>query len=139
MLHTKFMAIGLVVLEKKIFEGFSPYMVMEAPLIMWPYLLEYIFISFLPWVFKWNLLQKKKKKKKKKKSHFFTFSNWKTYWTKFIFCLVEAIYIQKSCIKQQHWLNIVNRYLHGCNSVKVSTMFHCFPIVIPKWRNLTLE
>ena len=79
------------------------------------------------------------KKKKKKKSHFFTFSNWKTYWTKFIFCLDEAIYIQKSCIKQHHWLNIVNRYLHGCNSVKVSTMFHCFPIVIPKWRNLTLE
>ena len=42
-----FKAISLVVLEKEIFEGFLPYMVMAAILVMWPNLLEYIFFHFL--------------------------------------------------------------------------------------------
>ena len=34
MLHTSFMEIGLLVLEKKIFEGFLPYMGVAAILVM---------------------------------------------------------------------------------------------------------
>ena len=34
MLHTKFVKIGPLVLEKKIFEGFLPYMGMAAILVM---------------------------------------------------------------------------------------------------------
>ena len=34
MLHTKFVKIGLPVLEKKIFEGFVPYMGVAAILVM---------------------------------------------------------------------------------------------------------
>ena len=36
MLHTSFVEIGPAVPEKKIFEGFLPYMGMAAILVMWP-------------------------------------------------------------------------------------------------------
>ena len=36
MLHTKFRELVSPVLEKKIFEGFLPYMGMAAILVMWP-------------------------------------------------------------------------------------------------------
>ena len=44
MLHTSFVKIGLPVLEKKIFEGFLPYMGMAAFLVMWPRCREQTFV-----------------------------------------------------------------------------------------------
>ena len=44
MLHTKVKVIGPLVLEKKIFEGFSPYMDVAAILVMWPNCPEQTFV-----------------------------------------------------------------------------------------------
>ena len=49
------MAIGLVFLEKEIFEMFLPYMVMAAILAMWPQPCEQTFVLLVHGVFIWNL------------------------------------------------------------------------------------
>ena len=57
MLHTKFWKIGPPVLEKKIFEGFLPYMGMAAFLVMGPASCHQIFISLYLKAFIQNLVQ----------------------------------------------------------------------------------
>ena len=57
MLHTKFRKIGPPVLEKKIFEGFLPYMSMAAFLVMGPASCHQIFISLYLKAFIQNLVQ----------------------------------------------------------------------------------
>ena len=52
-----FMKIGLLVLEKKIFEGFLLYMNMAAILVMWPASCHQIFISLYLKAFIQNLVQ----------------------------------------------------------------------------------
>ena len=49
------MVIGPLVLEKKIFEGFLPYMCMAAILVMWPRPREQIFVPPSHWGSIWNL------------------------------------------------------------------------------------
>ena len=51
------MEISLLVPEKKIFEGFLPYMGMVAILVMWPASCHQIFISLYLKAFKQNLVQ----------------------------------------------------------------------------------
>ena len=52
-----FVQIGLPVLEKKIFEGFLPYMGMAAILVMWPASCHQIFVSLYMKAFIKNLVQ----------------------------------------------------------------------------------
>ena len=47
--------IGPLVLEKKTFERFLPYMGMAAILVMWPRLREQTFVPPFHWGSKWNL------------------------------------------------------------------------------------
>ena len=46
---------GPLVQEKKIFEGFLPYMGVAATLVMWPRLREQIFVPPSHWGSRWNL------------------------------------------------------------------------------------
>ena len=55
MLHTKPQVIGPLVLEKKIFEGFLPYMGVAAILIMWTRSREQTFVPPTHGGFTWNL------------------------------------------------------------------------------------
>ena len=57
MLYTKFVEIGPPVPEKKIFEGFLPYMGVAAILIMWPVSCNHIFISLYLKAFMQSLVQ----------------------------------------------------------------------------------